>query len=190
MVDRTIQNLTSSGLSRREFLGASLLGTAAIYSASGLALITGSSSYADAGTYTAIRDVDAKYFGAMLPAVIVQADSVDARVAFLESFDRMLTPASQHSLEAIQGLVDLLTGPLTRPLMTMSWSDWDEMDSTQLNGVLESWRDSSIGLRRVAYALTTTLVRTAWYMQADAQAFSGYPGSPKKIVERQAKAGA
>lgn len=187
MGDRTIKALASSAHSRREFLGASLLGIAAIYSASALTIMASSSSPAEAGSHAVIRDADARYFGAMLPAIIVQANTMQARVSFLESFNQMLTPASLHSLKAIQGLVDLLTSPVTRPFMTMSWLDWNEMDAAQLNGVLESWRDSSIELRRVAYALTTTLVRTAWYMQPDAQLISGYSGSPKKIVERQAR---
>lgn len=190
MVDSFNRNLTSGALSRREFLSVSLLGAAAISSASGLALIAGSSANAQAAAYTVLREADVEYFGAMLPAVIVQADSLAARTAFLDSFDRMLIPASRHSVDAIQGLVDLLTGSLTRPLMTLSWSGWGEMDATELNAVLELWRDSRIGLRRIAYGLTTTLVRTAWYMQTDAQAISGYPGPPKKIVEQQAEVAA
>ena len=183
MTNQFAQQLASPELSRREFLGASLLGAAAISTASGLALLCGSPAHADAPTYKVLRQADATYFGAVLPAVIVQADSPATRAAFLDSFDRMLTPASPHSLGAIQGVVDLVSSSFTRPLMTLSWGDWAEMSPREISTVLLGWRDSSLGLRRIAYHLSTTLVRTAWYMQPMAQGVSGYPGSPKKVVE-------
>lgn len=175
--------LRDGGLSRRQFLGVSMLGSLAIYSGSGLAALT-TAREVHASTFASdlLRPVDVAYFSAVLPAVIIQAESPSATQSFLSSMERMLTPASPHTLGAIQDLVDLLTGALTRQVMTLSWTDWPDMTTEQATEVLEDWRDSSLGLKRAAYGLTTSLVRTAWYMQPGAQALSGYPGAPKKIV--------
>ena len=190
MADQIIRSLGNPGLSRRDFLGASMMGTAAIYAGSGLALLTTSpSARAQASGHQVLRAVDAVYFTAMLPAVIVQARSPKASSAFLGSIERMLAPASTNTLGAIRDLVDLLSGSLTRPLMTLSWTDWPKMTPDQAAEILEDWRSSSLGLKRIAYALTTSLIRTAWYMQPDEQAVTGYPGSPKKIVEASVSAG-
>ena len=173
------QKLQNTELSRRQFLGASALGTLAMYTGSGLsALAVSPSARASDFDSEILRPVDVAYFSAVLPAVIIQADSPLATSSFLSSIDRMLTPASPHTLGAIQDLVDLLTGPVTRQIMTLSWTDWPDMTPVQATEVLEDWRDSSLGLKRIAYGLTTSLVRTAWYMQPEAQSVSGYPGAP------------
>ena len=157
---------------------------------SSLALLTAApSARARASGYSILRPVDVTYLGAMLPAVIVQPRPEDVD-EFLTSFERMLTPASPHTLGAIQDLIDLLTGTLTRPLMTLQLADWTEMSVEQVTSVLDDWSTSGNGLKRVAYGLTTSLVRTAWYMQAEQQLVSGYPGPPKKIVEPRTAAGA
>ena len=175
--------LGDGGLSRRQFLGVSMMGSLALSTGAGLAALTGSGAV-QASTFSSdiLRPVDVAYFSAVLPAVIVQADSEAATDSFLTSMESMLTPASPHTMGAIQDLVDLLTGAVTRQIMTLSWTDWPDMTPEQATEVLEDWRDSSLGLKRVAYGLTTSLVRTAWYMQPDAQVVSGYPGSPKKVV--------
>ena len=190
MAEQIIRSLGNPGLSRRDFLGASMMGTAAIYAGSGLALLTTSPSVrAQARELRVLRAADAAYFTAMLPAVIVQARSPEASSAFLVSIERMLAPAAPNTLGAIRDLVDLLTGSLTRPLMTLTWTDWPKMTPDQAAEILEDWRSSGFGLKRIAYALTTSLIRTAWYMQPDEQAVTGYPGSPKKIVEASVSAG-
>ncbi len=129
--------------------------------------------------------MDVAYFTALLPAVIVQAKSEQDVAGFVDSFERMLAPAAENTLASIRDLVDLLTGSLTRPLVTFSLSDWSEMSVDEISGVLESWRDSSLEIKRIAYGLTTSLIRTAWYMQPEAQVITGYPGAPKKVVGRE-----
>lgn len=160
-----------------------MIGSLAVYTGAGFSAIIPSGKV-QASTFSSdlLRPVDVAYFSAVLPAVIIQADSGSATRSFLLSMERMLTPASPHTMGAIQDLVDLLTGALTRQIMTLSWTNWPDMSPEQVTEVLEDWRDSSLGLKRVAYGLTTSLVRTAWYMQPEAQVVSGYPGAPKKIV--------
>jgi len=172
--------------SRRDFLGTmgktSVLGAVALSTASGLALLTNTQT-AHAQEFKVLREVDAKFLGAILPAIITQAAAEKDIAVHLTSFDRMLTPVSADPLGRIRQMIDLVTGFTTRVPMTGTLTDWPELSVEQIDRILESWRNSAFELPRTVAGVMTQLTATAWYMVPEHQLAIGYPGPPKKIVE-------
>lgn len=179
------ENSQPLALTRREFLGTSvkltLFSALTLNAASSLATLTGGEQVSD-DSFVVLRDADVHYFGAMLPAIITSATSTESKQAFLKSLDNMLTPTSEATLATIQGFVDLVTNSMARRVMTLRWNDWSDLSAIEIDEVLNDWRSSSIELKVMAYALTTQLTRMGWYMIADNQQSTGYPGPPMKIV--------
>ncbi len=182
------QDKISVMMSRRNFLGSavetSFLGSIALYSASGLALITHPrSAFAENKNYRVLREVDVKFLSAILPAVISQADPAKDLKTHLHSFDLMLTPVATDTVRRIQSLVDLVTGFATRVPMTGTVTDWPDLSVANIEQILQSWRESSFELPVAAYSVMSQLTATAWYMVPEHQAASGYPGPPQKVVD-------
>ncbi len=191
MISNELPNGTTEQdrLSRRDFLGTvgktSVLATATLYSASSLAVLTSTrSGWAAEPQFLILRDADIKLFGALLPAVVQQANPKVDSQKFLQSLDSILAHADAETAQLIQQLVDLVTGALTRGAMTGSlfW-DWPDFDVQTVNSILESWRESYFELPKTVYAVVTRLTATAWYMVPENQQITGYKGPPKKIVD-------
>lgn len=162
----------------------SVLGAVALSTASGLALVTNTrTAHARAQEFKLLREVDTKFLGAILPAIITQAASEEDIAVHLTSFDRMLTPVSADPLGRIRQMIDLVTGFTTRVPMTGTLTDWPELSVEQIDRVLESWRNSAFELPRTVASVMSQLTATAWYMVPEHQLAIGYPGPPKKIVE-------
>lgn len=191
MIPNEVPNgITEHGrLSRRDFLGTvgktSVMATAALYSASSIAVLTSArSGWAAEPQFLVLRDADIRFFTALLPAVVQQANPEVDSQKFLQSLDSILAHADAETAQLIQQLVDLVTGAFTRAAMTGTFFwDWPDFDVQSVNAILESWRDSYFELPKTVYAVATRLTATAWYMIPENQQITGYKGPPKKIVD-------
>jgi hypothetical protein len=111
-----------------------------------------------------------------LPTGRDRASAIEAVVAGVERAVAGLPLATQAELRQ---LFDLLGFAPTRLLLTGLWDDWPEISPRQLEGFLDDWRGSRLGLLRVAYFALHELVFAAWYGNPLAWPRIGYPGPPE-----------
>jgi len=88
-------------------------------------------------------------------------------------------PANQAQMRK---LFDMLNFSLTRITLAGVWSGWANATPGTVDGFLNRWRNSSIGLFNKAYAGLVRLTNSSFYGYRDNWHLSGYPGPPAYLT--------
>ena len=113
--------------------------------------------------------------GALPESSAAHREAVQATVRQVQAAMEMLPLAAQRELAQ---LFALLTWAPTRFALTGLVSPWETATADVVAGALLALRDSSVALKRSAYAALHQLVLGAWYASAEAWPAIGYPGPP------------
>jgi hypothetical protein len=173
--------------SRRGFMQLGAFGATALTLGSTTAMLTGCSSQnTPAEGFKTLRDVDVYFLGALAPAVLTtkgypSALDKEARTRLLHALDTTMTTLQGHALKQLQMAFDLMGSPVTRIAVGAPWHPWQEATVEEAEDFLESWRGSSMAIKRMGYAGLTKLIKICWYSQPENYALSGYPGPPIKV---------
>jgi hypothetical protein len=192
----------STDLNRRSFLrtgmgGAFFLGTVSV-----TAGLSGCATSPAGRGYTTLEDTrysgyryrfltkdDIVLFQALLPALVGPALTEQPelrRAQILETIERIdagiyqFGPANQKEL---RGLFDLLNFSVTRVTVARVWSSWANASTAEVDGFLNRWRTSGIGLFNNGYIALTKVSNVAFYGHEDHWHVSGYPGPPQWAVD-------
>ncbi|HJP23589.1 MAG TPA: hypothetical protein QF861_18710 [Alphaproteobacteria bacterium] len=157
--------------SRREALRLGLLAS----------LLPGSATAATGGF---LMVGDRALFGALAPVLLAGAlpigkDRAAAIEVVVAGVERAVAGLPLSTQAELRQLFDLLGFAPTRLLLTGLWDDWPEISPERLDAFLVDWRQSSIGLLRVAYFALHELVFAAWYGNPQSWSRIGYPGPPE-----------
>jgi hypothetical protein len=100
----------------------------------------------------------------------------------VKSFDTLLADTSQIVVDLLLEAFDVLNFTPTRGLMTGQWASWSKASVQEADHALGRLRASSIELLNAIYAALIRMIASSYYLIAEYDASTGYPGPPKKIV--------
>jgi hypothetical protein len=106
-------------------------------------------------------------------------DRPAAIAAVVAGVERAVAGLPLSTQAELRQLFDLLGFAPTRLLLTGLWDDWPEVSPERLEAFLSDWRQSRLGLLRVAYFALHELVFAAWYGDPQSWPRIGYPGPPE-----------
>ena len=163
---------TAALFSRREALRLGLLAT--LLPSTAAATASGGS----------LKGPDRALFGALAPVLLAGAlptgdDRPAAIAAVVAGVERAVAGLPLSTQAELRQLFDLLGFAPTRLLLTGLWDDWPEVSPERLEAFLSDWRQSRLGLLRVAYFALHELVFAAWYGDPQSWPRIGYPGPPQ-----------
>jgi hypothetical protein len=171
-------------LTRRQFIRAGLVGSAAL-AAAGLfysrSLKEGSSGAVPPGLTFSQRAIVAALVPAILAGVLPAAGEA-RRQAIAQTVDGVGVAIAGLSAAAQQELAELfalLGFAPARVLLAGLWPAWEEAAPEQVAAFLHGWRFSRFALLRSAYAGLHDLVLGAWYGTPESWPAIGYPGPPE-----------
>lgn len=95
----------------------------------------------------------------------------------IDALTQMLPPHAQAELSQLLALLDTAAGRLG---MAGLAADWPDASVAQIQSALQSMRVSSVALRQQAYQALHDIAGAAYFSDASAWEFLGYPG-PLKI---------
>lgn len=169
-----------AGLTRRALLGAGLAAPAA-------AFLSGCqhAGQPPAAGFRFLREADVALLRALMPVVLDGALSAEAHTrarvmdATLRTLDGMLYRVGPSAQRELVELFDLLQFGPARWLATGMRPDWPQASAADIERLLQRWHDSSISLFTAGYRALTRLISSAYFMQPESFAASGYPGPPQ-----------
>ncbi len=169
-------------ITRRRFLAAGAVGTAALATAGWWAWSRRSGPTAGAralspdalAIVTAI--VPAMLAGALPADASARATAVTETVAGVDEAVAGLPPAAQTELGQ---LFALLTLPPARRAFAGVASPWEEASVDEVAAFLDRWHDSRWTLKRSAYDAFHQLIVAAWYGNPRSWTAIGYDGPPQ-----------
>jgi hypothetical protein len=172
--------------SRRGFLQLSASGTAALAIGSGLATLTGCSKKpATAQGYKVLREGDLLFLGALAPAILVDAYpgplGANAHERLLKQLDTILNTLQGHARGELLMMFDLMNSAPLRLATGAPWGSWGEASAEDADNFLNSWKHSSLQIKRMGYSGLCKLITISWYSQPENFPTTGYPGPPVKI---------
>jgi hypothetical protein len=170
---------------RRNFMKLSAAGAAALSTMSTGAWLSGCTSSQAAPGMRFLRPGDVELLSALTPSVMAgqvgpgDTEKIDRTV---KSFDTLLADTSQIVVDLLLEAFDVLNFTPTRGLMTGQWASWSKASVQDADHALGRLRDSSIELLNAIYAALIRMIASSYYLIAEYDASTGYPGPPKKIV--------
>ncbi len=168
---------------RRRFLAAGIVGTAALATAGWWAWSRRSIPETTGGR--ALSPDAQAIVAAIVPAMLAGALPADARArgaainetaAGVDQAVAGLSPATQRELGQ---LFTLLSLPPVRRAFAGLASPWDEATVDDVGAFLDRWHDSRWALKRSAYDALHQLIVAAWYGNPRSWAAIGYDGPPQ-----------
>lgn len=170
---------------RRGFMQLGTASAAALTLGGSLAALTGCSKAPAASGYKVLRDGDIPFFTAIAPVMLNKsypgtlADQAPERL--LHSLDELMSTLQDYAQSQLLMLLDVMQVAPLRAVMGAPWASWEQTSHDDIDAFLQSWKDSSLQLKRMGYGSLCKLVSISWYSQPETFAASGYPGPPKKI---------
>lgn len=173
-------------MDRRNFLKLGLLGSAALTTVGITGTLVGCSDSASVtnSTWKVLRAQDRTFFRSVAPVMLDGCLPVDkaaqtrAIESMVQNIDTAIFNLGPHSQKQMLDLFTLLDMKLTRGMATGVWSTWDKASAEDIDAFLHRWRDSSIGLFRLAYNGLNKLMSATWYGQSASWETVQYPGPP------------
>jgi len=167
-------------LSRRTFIAAGLLGTAALVTARWLRgphAPPGDAAVAlDADAQAILRAIVPVLLAGALPAEVpAQRRAIADTVRGIDIAIAGLPPAAQEELRQLFALLAL---PPARLAIARVSNPWDEATEADVRACLDRFRGSSLTLLRSAYGALHQLTFAAWYGNPESWPRIGYPGPP------------
>jgi hypothetical protein len=98
---------------------------------------------------------------------------------YLKDFDYSLSLLPMTQQEEFRELLMLLTSLIGRVVVAGVWSSWNQVSASEIDQMLNSWRNSFIDLMKVAYTGLKELSYATWYGNPDNWSGIGYPGPPE-----------
>ncbi|HZX15983.1 MAG TPA: twin-arginine translocation pathway signal protein [Pseudomonas sp.] len=174
--------LEAPALTRRNLLKIGLMGSAFLATAGLAASLSGCSASTPKAGFAVIRESDLAFLNALIPVMLagaVTTEKMPAAVsATLENLDYSLNHLSPEMLKLTVQLFDVLAMPITRGPLTGVWGGWENASPADVQGFLDRWQNSPIGLLKMGHASLLQLVMMSWYSRAESWAHCGYPGPP------------
>ncbi|MCW8195110.1 twin-arginine translocation pathway signal protein [Proteobacteria bacterium 005FR1] len=172
----------SNAVSRRKFLKIGLWGTALLTAGGITTGLLQRSSPEPAAGFQVLRASDMPFLQATIPVILAGAVTPQRmRVAVnatLAGIDYNLAHFSPAQRKMALQLFDVLALQVTRGPLTGIWSDWEHAATGEVQGFLERWKHSSIGMVRQGHASLLQLVSISWYGSTLSWEHAGYPGPP------------
>ena len=174
-------------LTRRNLLKTGLLGSLML-SCLGVVGAAGRLTAAEISTGTGMRfflPKEIPLLKALVPAVLqgcLEDQTEDAEKlaeSILHEADSVFAALSPAVQAEVHEALFLLRIPPVRILAGGMWPDWDEAGTADVSGLLDSLRQSRLGLLRSLYLLLRSIPAVGWYAQPQAWAAIGYPGPPE-----------
>lgn len=165
-------------MQRRTLLGLGLAGGALLALAGGSAALMHHAAWRDGRLLPAGRTV----FTAVARAVLDGSLPADPRQAaaaidgLLARMQATITAMPAHTQSEIARLLALLAMPPGRIALAGLSSDWAEASVAELQGALQSMRQSSFMLRRQAYHALRDLTHAAFFADTATWPLLRYPG--------------
>ncbi len=126
------------------------------------------------GAREVMRAVARAVLDGVLPAAPAQRDAaLDAHLLRLEAAIAAFPAPTQAELSQ---LLALLSTPPGRMALAGLSPDWAEADVPQLQAALQGMRMSTLALKQQAYHALRDLTNAAYFSDATAWAYLGYPG--------------
>jgi hypothetical protein len=172
---------TAPMISRRTFITAGLLGTAALVTARWLR-----SPHAPPGDATLhALDADAQaIMGAVVPVLLagtLPEGAVEKRQAIADTvrgIDVAVAGLSPNAQDELRQLFALLAMPPSRFAIARVSEPWNQASEVEVRAFLDRFRGSSLTLLRSAYRALHQLTFAAFYGNAESWPRIGYPGPP------------
>lgn len=170
---------------RRGFMQLSASSAAALTVGGSLAALTGCSKAPAASGFTTLRDGDVQFFTAIAPVILDKSypaslgDAAPERL--LKSLDQLIGTLQEYAQSQLLMLLDVMQVAPLRAAMGAPWANWDQVSHEEIDAFLQSWKSSSIQLKRMGYGSLCKLLCICWYSQPETFVSTGYPGPPKKI---------
>jgi hypothetical protein len=169
-------------LSRRTFIAAGIVGTAALVTAGWLR-----GPHAPAGKEPRrALDADAEaIMRAVVPVLLAGAlpDEAAQRSAAvgdtLAAIDEAIAGLPAAAQKELAELFALLALPPVRVALARVGAPWPQASGADVRAFLDRFRDSGYTLLRAAYGAMHELTFAAWYGNPGAWAAIGYPGPPR-----------
>ncbi len=166
---------------RRDFLKLSATSAALLAAGAATATLAGCAGREPAAVgYVFLRADDLLLFAALAPVVLaasLPAQNREAHItALLLGIDATCMRLLAPSQKALYQLFDLLNTGLTRRLTTGVSKPWAEADAAEIDGFLQRWSASGIGLFNSGYRGLVKLIAGAWLANPEGYKFAGYPG--------------
>ena len=162
----------------------SATGAVALSTMSTGAWLSGCTSSQAAPGMRFLRPEDVEMLSALTPSVMAgqvgpgDTEKIDRTV---KSFDTLLGDTSQIVVDLLLEAFDVLNFTPTRGLMTGQWASWSNASVQDADKALGRLRDSNIELLNAIYAAVIRMIASSYYLIAEYDASTGYPGPPKKI---------
>jgi hypothetical protein len=170
---------------RRGFMQLGTASAAALAVGGSLAALTGCSKAPAASGYKVLREGDVRFFRAIAPVVLDQSYpgtlAEQAPERLLHSLDRLIGTLQDYAQSQLLMLLDVMQVAPLRAAMGAPWADWEQVSHADIDAFMQSWKSSSIQLKRMGYGSLCKLLTMCWYSQPETFATTGYPGPPKKI---------
>lgn len=177
--------------SRRLFLKVGAGFSAAIACSALLPTLTGcspASTPAQAGM-AFLRPADVALFRALLPAVAVDLQSLDAAArrqrvdAAVKNIDATIAAMGQNGQHELRKLLDLLASAPLRWALAGVHTSWEQATPAQAAAFLARWRGSRFATLNAGGVVLVKLASVSYFALPDTWAASGYPG-PNPAVYR------
>lgn len=170
---------------RRGFMQLSAGSAAALTVLGSAAGLSGCSKQPPASGFKVLRNDDVEFLSALAPVIL--SDSYPgalgelAQPRLMQSLDSLISTLQQYSQSQLMLLLDVLQVAPVRLVMGAQWGSWRDASAEDIDAFLNSWKSSSLQLKRMGYGSLCKLLTMCWYMQPETFALSGYPGPPQKI---------
>lgn len=90
-----------------------------------------------------------------------------------------LIPVDQKA--EFMDLLGLLTNSLSRLVLARGWVNWSDVETEEVDAILNDWSTSSLVLLNAAYDGMKKLLIASWYGNEEHWEAIGYPGPPEFI---------
>ncbi|WP_111657712.1 Tat pathway signal protein [Isoalcanivorax indicus] len=173
------------GVSRRDFIRFSMMGSAVVASGATLAGVSGCSRTSTPATgYRHLRDSDLTLLRPLVPVLLAGAFvATEERVEqALQQMDLLLDSAVAGARADLFQLLDALRIGPARWFFTGTWRAFHRQDLDTLTQTVAHWSQRDNGLARLALRAIHQPLAWAWYLTEEGARSTGYPGPPKKVV--------
>jgi hypothetical protein len=177
-------DLMRNQVSRRSLIRNSFLTSAGISLAGSATLLAGCSKEPDVQLGMAVlRKQDLVILERLIPAVIgfdaKKETSLTALIpGLLADMDVFLANTSQEGIKLIRVLLDLFAITPTRGFIGGLWAQWEDASNEEIKEFMDSWRNSNLGLLKMAYNQVCQMIVINWYANPAVWNDSFYPGPP------------
>ncbi|KAI3594320.1 hypothetical protein D9X30_0552 [Cupriavidus sp. U2] len=136
-----------------------------------------------------LRPADIALFRALLPAVAIDLQTLDAAArgrrvdAAMKNIDGTIAAMGQNGQRELRKLLDLLASTPLRWALAGVRAPWDQATPEQMTAFLARWRGSRFATLNAGGVVLVKLASVAYFVLPDTWTASGYPG-PNPAIYR------